>query len=238
MKKQFLKYIALLTGLLLMMMSAVALAANDEASAEPVVSVDDRANLLSADEIAEVTAGAKALSDKTLWDVLVVSTDDAGGRTAQKYADHYYLEHAGQNNGVTVLIDMDNRTYYISTSGMAIRYLTDSRIDSILDDAYDDMRSGNYDQAYITMLRRIGSYYDKGIPGGQVNVDEETGQRDYYEEEDSLGFLFMIFAGIALVTFAVMFLSVKGRYQMKTGKYHYIWQQNMAKRITRRLGSV
>ncbi len=229
MNNKVLRQITLLTGLLLMLFSMAV------CGSEVVVLVDDSAGLLSSQEITAVETAAASLSGKTGWDVLAVSTDDAGGRTAQKYADYYFLDHAGQDDGVTVLIDMDNREYYISTSGMAIRYLTDSRIEAILDDAYADMRSGDYAGAFVTMLGGIGDYYDKGVPGGQVNVDEETGERDYYEDEDSgLGLLAAVFFGIASIVFAVMFLRVKSSYQMKSGTYHYMWQNNMTRRITRR----
>ena len=39
---------------------------------------------------------------------------------------------------------MGQREIYISTSGNMIDYLTDSRIDSILDDVYDQMTNAAY----------------------------------------------------------------------------------------------
>ena len=42
-------------------------------------------------------------------------------------------------DGLALLIDMDNREITVSTSGIAIRYLTDERIENILDAGYDHM---------------------------------------------------------------------------------------------------
>ena len=63
------------------------------------------------------------------WNVYAVTTDDAQGKSATAYADDFFDEHSTeQEDGVALLIDMDNREITISTCGIAIRYLTDSRI--------------------------------------------------------------------------------------------------------------
>ena len=47
-------------------------------------------------------------------------------------------------SGILFLIDMDNRELYISTNGQMIRYMTDSRINDVLDDVYNYAADADY----------------------------------------------------------------------------------------------
>ena len=64
---------------------------------------------------------------------------------------------------MALLIDMDNREITISTCGIAIRYLTDSRIDNILDAAYAKISNGDYNGCMHSMLTGVETYYEKGF---------------------------------------------------------------------------
>ena len=98
---------------------------------------DDAAGLLTADEISDLNDEIASFMEESGWNVYAVTTDDAQGKSATAYADDFFDEHSPeQEDGVALLIDMDNREITISTCGIAIRYLTDSRIDNILDAAY------------------------------------------------------------------------------------------------------
>ena len=58
-------------------------------------------------------------------DLAVTTTDDANGKTSEAYADDFYDSHGfgtgDDASGVLLLIDMDNREIYVSTSGYAAR---------------------------------------------------------------------------------------------------------------------
>ena len=112
-------------------------------------------------------------------DVVLVTTDDTGGLSARDYANDFYDEGGfgtGKDaSGVLYLLDMDNRELYLSTSGVMIRFLTDDRIESMLDHAIDKMASGAYAAAAEQLLEDTESWYRKGIPGGQYNYDVKTG---------------------------------------------------------------
>ena len=57
-------------------------------------------------------------------DVVIVTTYNTRSKSSQVYADDFYEENnIGRNNsgdGILLLIDLDNREVYISTSGAAI----------------------------------------------------------------------------------------------------------------------
>ena len=100
--------------------------------------VYDDAGLLTETQIEELNTQITAMKEKTGWDIFAVTTSDAQGKSAMAYADDFYDGLTTEDSdGILVLIDMDNREIYLSTCGKAIRYLTDSRIDSILDDGFD-----------------------------------------------------------------------------------------------------
>ena len=84
--------------------------------------VYDEAGLLTADEIADLNDEIASFMEESGWNVYAVTTDDAQGKSATAYADDFFDEHSPeQEDGVALLIDMDNREITISTCGIAIR---------------------------------------------------------------------------------------------------------------------
>ena len=99
-----------------------------EASVNPVV---DDAKLLSQDEINELKVNIENFRENYNMDVVIVTSNDLQGKTPRDYADDYYDYNGyglGDNkSGLLLLIDMDDRKIWISTSGDAIEYFTDNR---------------------------------------------------------------------------------------------------------------
>lgn len=154
-------------------------------AAEPVAAsgedrrVFDEGQLLSTEQIQELEEKADTLRRTMRMDVVMVTTADAKGKDAQTFADDYY-DQGGfgthkDYSGVLFLIDIDNRQLQISTSGAMIRFLTDSRLERMLDETYPYVQSGNYADAMNQLLKDLEMYYQKGIPGGQYNYNSETG---------------------------------------------------------------
>lgn len=53
----------------------------------------DQAGLLSADEQDTLSASLDDISERGEVDVVIVTTDSLGGKTAQEYADDYFIDH-------------------------------------------------------------------------------------------------------------------------------------------------
>ena len=98
--------------------------------------VDDQAGLFSQEEKQELTDRIVKLTTDWNMDFVVVTTEDAEGKTAEEYADDYYDYNGYAEDGVLYLIDLDNGSVWISTAGKMIRYLTDARIDAVIDAGY------------------------------------------------------------------------------------------------------
>lgn len=197
-------------------------AAPEEAVTE--TAVIDYAGLFSADECAELYVGIRLLEEASDWDIYAVTTADAMGKTATAYADDFFDTYAEKEDGVVLLIDMDNREIAISTCGEAIRYLTDARIDAILEEAYTDISNGYYGDCMQTMLDGVQKYYDAGIESNQYNYDVETGKKSVYRSIEPLEAAFAIAA--ALACGILLYAGVNGKYRVHYGAYQYAFREN------------
>ena len=198
--------------------------------------VFDDAGLFTSSEVELLEARVAASRKQAGVDIVIVTTDDARGKTAMAYADDYYDENGfgvGKDySGVLFLIDMDNRELYISTSGLMIRILTDARIESILDDVYVGASNNDFMYSASVFLEDVVGYVEDGIEKGQYNYDTETGQISRYRSV-SLGQL-LLFALISVgVGVGVCFI-VKAKYQMKAQQYAYPLSEKATLNVTRR----
>lgn len=146
--------------------------------------VFDEAGLLTVEEIEDLETQIASLQKLMRMDVVLVTTDETNGKDSRNYADDYYDYGGfgvGKNaNGVLFLIDMDNREIYISTSGAMIRFLTDKRIDNMLDREIVYMKKSDYFGTMNQFLKDVEGYYRDGIPNRQYNYDIETGMVSRY----------------------------------------------------------
>ncbi len=182
--------------------------------------VYDRADLLSEEEEMDINEQILSVIETTGWNVAAVTIDNAQGLSSAKYADTFYDEWAGiDTDGFLVLIDMDNREIYISTSGIAIRYLYDTRIENILDEGYYYISDGEYADCLGAMISTAEYYYYEGIPEDQYNYNVETGAVSEYRVltwmEVVPVLLLAAFVGVGI------YWGVSKRYSIKGGSYDY-----------------
>ena len=101
-------------------------------------------------------------------DIVIVTTNDTMGNLLEILLMITLimvdLEWEEDYSGILFLIDMDNGEAYISTTGIAIRYLTDERIESILDLVFDNgLIDGDYYGAAVGFLKGTEDYLEKGF---------------------------------------------------------------------------
>jgi len=110
---------------------------------------------------------------------MVIVTDSftySYDRQNEEYADDFYdyndfgldLEHY---SGVLLLRNTNpsDPYYHMSTSGNAQLYLSDSRINSILDNIYYDIKSGNYYEGFSKWISYTDNYIKSGYPSTASN---------------------------------------------------------------------
>lgn len=179
--------------------------------------VFDDAGLFTGSETEAMETEIAALQKKMKMDVVVVTADDTGGKTAVEYADDFYdygMFGTGKDyNGLLFLIDMDNRELTISTSGIMRRYLTDKRIESMLDGIYEYASQADYAGCVEQFLADTLKYYNKGIQAGQYLYDVETGKISIHRSIRWYEWLLAL--GVSLFTAFSACISVQRKYSMK-----------------------
>ncbi len=176
--------------------------------------VYDEADVLEDYEISDLTTQAEDASEVTGWNIILATTDDTGGRTTMAYADDIYDEAFGINtDGISIVVDLDNRNYYISTSGNAINTISGDRIERVLDAGYEDVKDGYYADALSAMLKKAVQY--------KVNEKPHLSSGDFVLAS-------VIAAG---VFFAVVGITA-GRYHLKWGTYSYDYHKEGKVQVT------
>ncbi len=218
-----------LIGLFLILLAALFM---PSVSAEEY-NVWDYADLFSAEQEAELAGSIAALEER--YDIAfgVLTTDYAEGKTAKTYVEDFCVDNGiglGRNKEscVVLLIDMDNREAYIATSGEAIRYLTDRRIEAVLDDVFVGLGEGDFYDAAVRFLSSTTGYIEAGIEEGQHNYDTETGEIDVYKRPPGPVF-YIVTAAVSLAAALIVGLvftnSVKQKYRFKEVRTYYPYRE-------------
>lgn len=192
--------------------------------------VNDEAGLFTTDQIQSLEQQAEKLNEKIKGRVLIVTTT-SNSEEPRDFADNYLRDAVGNDqNGSVLLLDMGQREIYISTSGNMIDYLTDSRIDSILDDVYDQMTNAAYYNAAKAYLSKSATYVEDGVPGGHYRVDEETGKITRYKVLTTVEIIIAVV--LALILSLVFYFVTVSRYQLKSGIYKYPFREKSSIKLT------
>ena len=212
----------LLALLMLLWLPVTALAQN------PAV-VDD-ANLFSTQEEAEIQEKAMEIIQRYQVDVVVVTSYAPQKGKSLAFADDYYDRNGygvGEDEaGLLYLIDMSNRVPTISTKGIMIDYITDSRLEELFDCSYDALAAGDYARSTMQLLNRLESFLADGIQEGSFRYDKATGKRltGLYNALTSGELLVAVLAGIGVAL--GMIALIAGKYQLRTSTYHYDLQEH------------
>ena len=107
-------------------------------------------------------------------DMVILTIDENNKKDAQSYGEAFYIYNYfgfedAKRSGCLFIIDMDNRDYYLVTSGSVIKYLDDSRIDSLLDSIIDEMKAGSYYSATDRLIRGVHNY-GNSVPSSNANM--------------------------------------------------------------------
>ena len=202
MKKQF--GILLLSVLMIIAMTVSA------ASASMPRLVDD-ADLLADYEEAAILSMLDEVSERQEMDVVIVTADTLNGKSPMAYADDFF-DYNGYGmgysyDGVLLLVSMEDRDVYISTSGYGITAFTDAGIDWLQDAIIYDLSSGDYADAFEIFVLECDYYISQAKQGQPIDIAD-------YEEAPDHGFRLLVAAVIGLIAALIVTGSMKG--QLKT----------------------
>lgn len=189
--------------------------------------VYDYANLLSDKEEAELEERVAGLEEDWDMNFVILTIEDAQGKSAMDYADDFYMDQGYYDNerrgGVIYLIDMDNREVRVETAHDMLYYLTDKRVDAVIDAGYEELTEGYYYGCFWYMMDQTEEFLEDGIPAGQYTYDSETGEIRVYRSITSGEAVLAILA--AILAGAAACLYVRFSYRKKYTTYRYPWQE-------------
>lgn len=135
----------------------------------------DEADLLSDEEEMKLHKMLDEISVRQQTDIVVVTVDSLGGASPVEYADDFYDSHGygfgDDKDGILFLISMEERDWYVSTTGFGITAVTDAGLEYMSDNFLDDLSDGEYAAAFTAFAglcddfitqARSGEPYDAG----------------------------------------------------------------------------
>ena len=193
--------------------------------------VVDNAGLMIPEEITILEEKAEEIRNVYGIDSVILTIDTLNGDRAQDYADAYYDNAGFGENGVLFLLAMEEREWYISTSGTLIYALTDYGIQQVGEGVVPFFADALWYDGFHHFLDSLPVYLDafqNGVPidghadytGDYYHADQE--EVLYYEEEFTPSFFFSLLCGIVIsgVVVLIMRLSMNTkRAQQCAGEY-------------------
>ena len=184
-------------------------------SAEGLPYVVDTAGLLSGEETAVLEEKAASLNSTYGIHVVILTVDSLDGTRVQDYADDYYDFAGYGDDGVLFLLAMEEREWYISTSGKMIYALTDYGIQQIGEGSVSCFADGGWYDGFCYFLDTLPLYLDAlensapidgeaDYSGSFYHGDQE--EIVYYEEDFTPYFPFSLFCGIVAAAITVLIM--------------------------------
>lgn len=138
------------------------------AYASPVYLVDD-AHLLGDEEASQLETQLTQLSTRLGVDIVVVTVDSTDGKTPMDFADDCYDDGGYADDGILLLVSMEDNDWWVSTAGYGITAVTEAGLTYMSDRFVPYLSDGAYGQAFtefadlcekFIMQARTGDPYD------------------------------------------------------------------------------
>lgn len=160
--------------LVLMLVCCLSFGMVVSAEEESAVRLVDMAELLTASEESRILAVLDEISDRQRLDVVVVTTDSLDGKTPMAFADDFYDENGygfgTGRDGVLLLVSMEDRDWWISTSGYGITVFTDAGITYMSDQFLPDLGDGSYEEAFTRFAHLCDQFITQAKAGEPYDV--------------------------------------------------------------------
>jgi len=172
----------------------ICLSAVISASAYTQEYVIDYADKLTPGELDELDSFAEKLESAYGVTVLFCITEGTGDLSAVEFASETYGDYTDNENGVIIVHDDWDKTYFTFVSGNADEYFSDAAVDS-MQDAYD-LNESYYGGIYAC-YELAEEYLENGYSGGYVYESEEfvyAGESDEPKtenEKDGVAFFWL-----------------------------------------------
>jgi uncharacterized protein len=176
--------------------------------------VVDAANLLTDEEEAALVAKLDEISERQQFDVVVVTASTIDGKSPMAYADDFYdyngYGFGANNDGCLLLVSMEDRDWWISTTGYGITALTDAGIEYIGDEFVSYLSDAEYAKGFDMFADLVDKFVTQAKEGNPYDVGNMP-RATKTAQETAKGVL--ICFGIALVAALIAMFKVKSDYK-------------------------
>ena len=135
----------------------------------------DMADLLSDSEEKELQNQLDEISERQKVDVVVVTVDSLGSKSPMDYADDFYdyndYGFGNKNDGILLLLSMEERDWYITTTGYGITAITDAGIDYISDKFVSYLSDGEYADGFEVYAELCDEFITQAKTGKPYDVN-------------------------------------------------------------------
>lgn len=137
----------------------------------------DQGKLLSAEEQENLLTNLDEISQQLQMDVVVVSVDSLQDQTGEAYAASVFQNNeyglGAEHDGVLLLINAKDRSWYLHTSGFGTTVFTDEALTDIADQVAPKLREGAYSsgiQIFIDTCENLVAQAHMPSPASQEPV--------------------------------------------------------------------
>ena len=201
-------FAAILILALCLSMSIPALAANF------VPRLVDNADLLTDAEEAVLLQKLDEISTRQGMDVVVVTADTLEGQSPMAYADDFYDFNGFYKDGVLLLVSMEDRDWWISTSGYGITAFTDAGIEYLGEQFVSELSDENYAAAFDIFAVKCDEFITQARNGDPF--DTHNLPKEPFHVVFSLVVALIIGLVVALIATGIMrgkLKSVRSKYE-------------------------
>ncbi len=176
-------------------------------AAEKGAKVVDESGYLTESQQTDVASKLTEVGDKYGMDIVVVLIPTLDGKSKVEYADDYYDYNGYKDDGLLLLLSIEERQWYISTKGYGITAFTDYGIQYIGSEIKEDLQ----DKDYYSACKNFASLCDDFIKEAKSGNPYDTNHKPRNLSDIFIGI--GISFGIGLIIALISIFSVKSKYK-------------------------
>ncbi len=135
--------------------------------------VDD-GDLIAEEAEEKLESEMERISEAYQMDMVIVTTDSLGGKTATAYADDYFdyngYGYGSSHDGILFLLSMEDRDWAISTTGEAISAFTDAGQEYIMEKILPDLKKNDFEEAFTSYVSLCEKFMKEAAEGEAYDV--------------------------------------------------------------------
>lgn len=136
--------------------------------------VVDMAELMDNTEKSSLLSKLDEISERQQLDVVVVTVNTLDNKTPADYADDFYdyngYGFGSGKDGILLLVSMEDRDWYISTTGYGITAITDKGIEYISDQFLPKLSDGDYYESFVEYANQCDKFITQAKTGKPYDV--------------------------------------------------------------------